>query len=67
MFSWFPIFFPLGKPVEVHPDSPLEVHFWRCCGSLRFGMNGRCLRLLHRRCTTPMAVPTGLAFRIKGY
>ncbi|CAF2068632.1 unnamed protein product [Brassica oleracea] len=33
MFSWFPIFFPLKKPVEVHPDSPLEVHFWRCCGS----------------------------------
>ncbi|KAF8107513.1 hypothetical protein N665_0120s0037 [Sinapis alba] len=33
MFSWFPIFFPLRKPVEVHPDSPLEVHFWRCCGS----------------------------------
>ncbi|KAH0871484.1 hypothetical protein HID58_078506 [Brassica napus] len=33
MFSWFPIFFPLRKPVEVHPGSPLEVHFWRCCGS----------------------------------
>jgi protein arginine N-methyltransferase 5 len=33
MFSWFPIFFPLRKPVEVHPDTPLEVHFWRCCGS----------------------------------
>ncbi|KAF3531697.1 hypothetical protein DY000_02036904 [Brassica cretica] len=37
MFSWSWLsshsFFPLRKPVEVHPDSPLEVHFWRCCGS----------------------------------
>ncbi|KAL0687219.1 hypothetical protein Bca4012_086896 [Brassica carinata] len=37
MFSWSWIssqsFFLLRKPVEVHPDSPLEVHFWRCCGS----------------------------------
>eukprot|EP00268_Persea_americana_P013136 TRINITY_DN15723_c0_g1_i1.p1 TRINITY_DN15723_c0_g1~~TRINITY_DN15723_c0_g1_i1.p1 ORF type:complete len:658 (+),score=108.19 TRINITY_DN15723_c0_g1_i1:215-2188(+) len=32
MFSWFPIFFPLRTPVVFHPDSPLEVHFWRCCG-----------------------------------
>ncbi|KAL0679908.1 hypothetical protein Bca4012_007889 [Brassica carinata] len=35
MFSWFPIFFPLRKPVEVHPNSPFEVHFWRCCGSTK--------------------------------
>ncbi|KAL5699779.1 type II protein arginine methyltransferase [Ranunculus cassubicifolius] len=33
MFSWFAIFFPLRTPVCVHPGgSPLEVHFWRCCG-----------------------------------
>ncbi|XP_022754394.1 protein arginine N-methyltransferase 1.5 [Durio zibethinus] len=33
MFSWFPIFFPLRQPLCVQPGSPLEVHFWRCCGS----------------------------------
>ncbi|XP_021276626.1 protein arginine N-methyltransferase 1.5 [Herrania umbratica] len=33
MFSWFAIFFPLRKPICVQPGSPLEVHFWRCCGS----------------------------------
>uniref|UniRef100_A0A6M2EL43 Protein arginine N-methyltransferase n=1 Tax=Populus davidiana TaxID=266767 RepID=A0A6M2EL43_9ROSI len=33
MFSWFAIFFPLRTPVCVKPGSPLEVHFWRCCGS----------------------------------
>lgn len=33
MFSWFAIFFPLRQPVCVKPGSPLEVHFWRCCGS----------------------------------
>ncbi|XP_057766796.1 protein arginine N-methyltransferase 1.5 isoform X2 [Salvia miltiorrhiza] len=35
MFSWFPIFFPLRAPVYVKPGSPLEVHFWRCCGSTK--------------------------------
>ncbi|XP_010247166.1 PREDICTED: protein arginine N-methyltransferase 1.5 [Nelumbo nucifera] len=33
MFSWFAIFFPLRTPVCVQPGSPLDVHFWRCCGS----------------------------------
>ncbi|KAJ6958722.1 arginine N-methyltransferase [Populus alba x Populus x berolinensis] len=33
MFSWFAIFFPLRTPVCVKSGSPLEVHFWRCCGS----------------------------------
>lgn len=33
MFSWFAIFFPLRTPVCIKPGSPLEVHFWRCCGS----------------------------------
>ncbi|KAJ8758723.1 hypothetical protein K2173_000444 [Erythroxylum novogranatense] len=33
MFSWFSIFFPLRTPVCIRPGSPLEVHFWRCCGS----------------------------------
>ncbi|GAV63636.1 PRMT5 domain-containing protein [Cephalotus follicularis] len=33
MFSWFTIFFPLRTPICIRPDSPLEVHFWRCCGS----------------------------------
>ncbi|KAL6888530.1 hypothetical protein ACP4OV_009556 [Aristida adscensionis] len=31
MFSWFPIFFPLRKPIYVPSGSPIEVHFWRCC------------------------------------
>ncbi|XP_010526290.1 PREDICTED: protein arginine N-methyltransferase 1.5 [Tarenaya hassleriana] len=35
MFSWFPIFFPLRKPVYVQPDSPIQVHFWRCRGSTK--------------------------------
>ncbi|RZC92028.1 hypothetical protein C5167_027918 [Papaver somniferum] len=35
MFSWFAIFFPLRKPVCVKPGPPLEVHFWRCCGSTK--------------------------------
>ncbi|XP_022851252.1 protein arginine N-methyltransferase 1.5-like isoform X1 [Olea europaea var. sylvestris] len=35
MFSWFPIFFPLRTPVCVKPNTPLEVHFWRCCGSIK--------------------------------
>ncbi|XP_042504353.1 protein arginine N-methyltransferase 1.5 [Macadamia integrifolia] len=35
MFSWFAIFFPLRTPVFVHPGSPLETHFWRCCGSTK--------------------------------
>ncbi|KAF9616785.1 hypothetical protein IFM89_032338 [Coptis chinensis] len=39
MFSWFPIFFPLRTPICVQPGSPLEVHFWRCCGSTKsFGL-----------------------------
>ncbi|XP_050218406.1 protein arginine N-methyltransferase 1.5 isoform X2 [Mercurialis annua] len=32
MFSWFAIFFPLRTPICIRPGSPLEVHFWRCCG-----------------------------------
>ncbi|XVF19007.1 hypothetical protein REPUB_Repub11eG0073800 [Reevesia pubescens] len=35
MFSWFAIFFPLRQPICVQPGSPLEVHFWRCCGSTK--------------------------------
>ncbi|XP_068639169.1 protein arginine N-methyltransferase 5-like [Aristolochia californica] len=35
MFSWFAIFFPLRTPLCVPPGSPLEVHFWRCCGSTK--------------------------------
>ncbi|KAK8654641.1 hypothetical protein V6N13_107248 [Hibiscus sabdariffa] len=35
MFSWFAIFFPLRQPICVQPGSPLEVHFWRCCGSAK--------------------------------
>ncbi|TVU33485.1 hypothetical protein EJB05_25307 [Eragrostis curvula] len=31
MFSWFPIFFPLRKPIYVPLGSPIEAHFWRCC------------------------------------
>ncbi|KAJ0102453.1 hypothetical protein Patl1_05295 [Pistacia atlantica] len=35
MFSWFAIYFPLRTPVCIQPGSPLEVHFWRCCGSTK--------------------------------
>ncbi|KAM3239849.1 hypothetical protein ACQJBY_053503 [Aegilops geniculata] len=35
MFSWFPIFFPLRKPIYVPSESPIEVHFWRCCGATK--------------------------------
>ncbi|KAL1207139.1 Protein arginine N-methyltransferase 1.5 [Cardamine amara subsp. amara] len=35
MFGWYPIFFPLMKPVEVHPKSPIEAHFWRCNDSTK--------------------------------
>uniref|UniRef100_A0A0E0JVC7 Protein arginine N-methyltransferase n=1 Tax=Oryza punctata TaxID=4537 RepID=A0A0E0JVC7_ORYPU len=35
MFSWFPIFFPLRKPIYVPSKSPIEVHFWRCCGATK--------------------------------
>ncbi|KAK4486257.1 hypothetical protein RD792_008927 [Penstemon davidsonii] len=35
MFSWFPIFFPLRTPICIQPGTPLEVHFWRCCGSTK--------------------------------
>ncbi|KAJ6819644.1 protein arginine N-methyltransferase 5 isoform X1 [Iris pallida] len=31
MFSWFPIFFPLRRPLCVPTGSPVEVHLWRCC------------------------------------
>ncbi|KAK3152116.1 hypothetical protein QOZ80_2BG0154630 [Eleusine coracana subsp. coracana] len=31
MFSWFPIFFPLRKPIYVPAGSTIEAHFWRCC------------------------------------
>ncbi|KAI5586964.1 hypothetical protein BDE02_06G246900 [Populus trichocarpa] len=33
MFSWFAMFFPFRTPVCIKSGSPLEVHFWRCCGS----------------------------------
>ncbi|KAG2249737.1 hypothetical protein Bca52824_089365 [Brassica carinata] len=39
-------FFLLRKPVEVHPDSPLEVHFWRCCGSSKRRCSGALCRRL---------------------
>ncbi|KAI3470085.1 hypothetical protein Pfo_026748 [Paulownia fortunei] len=34
-YNWFPIFFPLRTPVCVQPGTPLEVHFWRYCGSTK--------------------------------
>ncbi|EOA26669.1 hypothetical protein CARUB_v10022745mg, partial [Capsella rubella] len=33
LHGWAPIFFPLMKPVQVHPNSPIEAHFWRCSDS----------------------------------
>lgn len=35
MFSWFPIFFPLRKPIYVPAGSPVEVHMWRCCAATK--------------------------------
>uniref|UniRef100_A0A0E0N9K8 Protein arginine N-methyltransferase n=1 Tax=Oryza rufipogon TaxID=4529 RepID=A0A0E0N9K8_ORYRU len=35
MFSWFPIFFPLRKPIYIPSKTPIEVHFWRCCGATK--------------------------------
>ncbi|CAH2061266.1 unnamed protein product [Thlaspi arvense] len=35
MNGWFPIFFPLMKPLEVHPKSTIEAHFWRCSDSTK--------------------------------
>ena len=32
MFSWFPIFFPLAKPVFLPPgDQQITLHMWRKC------------------------------------
>jgi len=31
----FPIFFPLRRPLCVPSGSPIEVHFWRCCGATK--------------------------------
>lgn len=31
----FPIFFPLRRPLCIPAGSPLEVHFWRCCGATK--------------------------------
>ncbi|KAF9661928.1 hypothetical protein SADUNF_Sadunf18G0000100 [Salix dunnii] len=67
MFSWFAIFFPLRTPVYIKPGSPLEVHFWRCCGSSKvsmFGMNGVWHLQTHQLFTTAMAVHTGLVSRV---
>ncbi|KAJ6811382.1 protein arginine N-methyltransferase 5 isoform X1 [Iris pallida] len=35
MFSWFPIFFPLRRPLCVPMGSPVEVLLWRCCGATK--------------------------------
>ncbi|XP_052211618.1 protein arginine N-methyltransferase 1.5 isoform X2 [Diospyros lotus] len=43
MFSWFPIFFPLRTPVCVQPGAPLEVHFWRRCGSSKLSSDNSCV------------------------
>lgn len=31
MFSWFPIFFPLQRPIPLNKGCTLEAGFWRCC------------------------------------
>ncbi|KAJ1651476.1 hypothetical protein IWQ61_007969 [Dispira simplex] len=33
MFSWFPIFFPLNKPIFVPKDAVVETHLWRLTSS----------------------------------
>lgn len=30
MHSWFPIFFPLVRPIQIAEDKPLLVRMWRC-------------------------------------
>ncbi|KNC84982.1 hypothetical protein SARC_02803 [Sphaeroforma arctica JP610] len=30
MFSWFPIYFPLPKPIDVRAGDSITMHFWRC-------------------------------------
>jgi protein arginine N-methyltransferase 5 len=31
MFSWFPIFFPLKKPIYATTECSIEINIWRCC------------------------------------
>lgn len=31
MMSWFPIFFPLGEPIQLRAGDTVELAFWRCC------------------------------------
>ena len=31
MFSWFPIFFPLRRPLHLPAGAALDAHLWRCC------------------------------------
>jgi protein arginine N-methyltransferase 5 len=35
MHSWFPIFFPLVKPMDVGAGESVTVHMWRVCGGGR--------------------------------
>ncbi len=30
MFSWFPIFFPLRRPLHLPAGAPVDAHLWRC-------------------------------------
>lgn len=30
MFSWFPAYFPLIKPILLHKGEELQINFWRC-------------------------------------
>ena len=30
MFSWFPIMFPIVKPLQLSKGERLSAHFWRC-------------------------------------
>ncbi|KAK9834250.1 hypothetical protein WJX81_000077 [Elliptochloris bilobata] len=33
MFSWFPIFFPLRRPLHLPAGAPVQAHIWRCCSN----------------------------------
>ncbi|KAK9097627.1 hypothetical protein Sjap_023124 [Stephania japonica] len=64
MFSWFAIFFPLRTPICVPPGSPLELQFWRCCGSTKVWYEWCVTSPCQSPFTTPVVAPIGLGCRV---